>query len=138
MSPPCKRGVAALPPGGIVFAGKQHPRADGSNGQISITTPPSALLRYVFPYGKTGRTIENRGSMPAAPLEQLRFMKSRGLLWAGTSHPLLFLSAASFKGFNFPEGKIILEGRRVGIDKEALHLFQLKGMRIGQSAPFSQ
>ena len=74
----------------------------GMRSQISITTPPSALLRYVFPYGKTGRTIENRGSMPAAPLEQLRFMKRRGLLPTGATYPLLSLSTASFMGFNFP------------------------------------
>jgi len=57
-------------------------------------------------------------------------MKGRGLPPAGTAHPLIPLSTASFKGFNFPEGKIILEGRWVGLDKEALFHFQPEGNRL--------
>ncbi|MBQ4610395.1 MAG: hypothetical protein IJB30_01535 [Clostridia bacterium] len=70
--------------------------------------------RYASLSGEAEGTLEAGGMTLCPFFRWLRFMKSRGLPLAGTAHPLLSLSSASFKGFNFPEGKIILKGRWVG------------------------
>ena len=88
------------------------PHPPPSLGMFSLTGKQEAL-------SKPGRYT------PPPLFRQLRFMKSRGLPPAGTAHPLIPLFTEPFKGFNFPEGKIILEGRRVGIDKEAHHRVHL-------------
>ena len=78
---------------------------------IVYLNPPAALLRYVFPFGKTGRIIEAGEICPAAPLKQLRPGEKPGELpSAGTTHPPFFEPRHLLRASIFPKGKLSLKG----------------------------